>query len=36
MYSGMVSHWWAKSVRTGRSMKMKNRNRELPNGPSEK
>ena len=33
MYSGIVSHWWANNVRTGSSMKMKNRNRALPNGP---
>ena len=33
MYCGMVSHWWANSVRTGSSMKMKKTKRGLENGP---
>src|SRR6266404_843671 len=36
MYGGKVSHWWAKSVRTGSSMKIKKMKRGLEKGPPAK
>src|SRR5438093_3073114 len=36
MYGGKVSHWCAKRVRTGSSMKMKKMKRGLENGPPPK